>query len=276
MSADGSNKLTDRHYWDEFWSESGLPIEARHSAENPLLNAQLDVIDRHFAPDESKTILEIGGAPGGYLAYFVKNFAYKAHAIDYSATGCDKLRKNFRLLGLNVEVYQADIFSENLAMPQFDVVYSLGFIEHFQDVRPIVAKHVEFLKPGGMLLIGVPHFLKVYQSILRPLAPDVMEGHNLDTLDLDRWDFIEREFGLQAIFKEYVGGIQPGIMSSILNAGAKRNTLMVRSVTLLLRVYARLVSVTDVIIPVKKWIQRVNGKKVSAYAIAVYRKPLLQ
>lgn len=37
-------------------------------------------------------------------------------------------------------------------MQLFDIVYSLGFVEHFEDLNIVIKKHTELLKPAGILL----------------------------------------------------------------------------------------------------------------------------
>jgi ubiquinone/menaquinone biosynthesis C-methylase UbiE len=50
----------------------------------------------------------------------------------------------------------------------FDVVYSLGVVEHFPETEKALSEHVRVLKPGGTLYFTTPHLsiatlLKVYQ-----------------------------------------------------------------------------------------------------------------
>lgn len=50
----------------------------------------------------------------------------------------------------------------------FDVVYSLGVVEHFPETAQAIAEHVRVLKPGGRMFVTTPHLslatvFKVYQ-----------------------------------------------------------------------------------------------------------------
>jgi 2-polyprenyl-3-methyl-5-hydroxy-6-metoxy-1,4-benzoquinol methylase len=38
----------------------------------------------------------------------------------------------------------------------FDIVWSQGLIEHFEDPAAVVCRHVECCRPGGIVLISVP------------------------------------------------------------------------------------------------------------------------
>lgn len=75
-------------------------------------------------------------------------------------------------------------FSENI----FDVVYSLGVIEHFQETSVALAEHVRVLKRGGMLFLTTPHlsiatFYKYYQfyrsGLYRYNTFEAVRGRNL-------------------------------------------------------------------------------------------------
>ena len=102
----------------------------------------MKTFDRFLPRSRNLTVLEIGGAPGRYLVYMSKNLNYKIHALDYSVIGCKKTLENFKLLGLEGNVYQKDLFLDDISsLPRFDIVYSLGFIEHFANLETVIEKH---------------------------------------------------------------------------------------------------------------------------------------
>ena len=72
-----------------------------------------------------------------------------------------------------------DIFSYPFKPATFDVVYSAGVIEHFDDPREIVRIHVDLLKPGGKALITVPNLGGIYGRILGYCDPENLALHNL-------------------------------------------------------------------------------------------------
>jgi len=202
------NKLTEKQHWDDYWENIELPIEIKMSADNLLLNEELKVFEKYL-PQKPLSVLEIGGAPGQYLAYFHNQFGYKVSCLDYSEIGCQKTDKNFKMLGIPVSVYHKDLFAENLGLPQFDLVYSMGLIEHFEDVSGVIEKHLKLLKPGGTLLLGLPNFRGINYLFLKFLAPKLLKQHNLKTMDTRTWTSFEHEFKLETIFKGYIGGFEP-------------------------------------------------------------------
>ena len=125
------------------------------------------------------TAAEIGGAPGQYLAYVHRSLGYRVTCVDFSATGCAKTVENFRLLGIPGDVIQADITTDAADLPAFDVVYSLGLIEHFADRRQIVENHARLVRPGGYLVLGVPNFRGLTGWFMRTLAPSTYATHEI-------------------------------------------------------------------------------------------------
>ena len=207
-----ASALTDETYWDAYWRQLKLPVEVDEKRSRPYEREILRVFKRFVPKDPASQALEIGGAPGGYLAYVSRTFGHSAHAIDSSPVGCLKLEENFRYLGIPVGVYCRDVLEGDLSdLPRFDLVYSLGVIEHFSDPAPMVRKHVELAKPGGLIVLGLPNFRGISRPILKWTRPELFSAHNLGTMDLRTWTGFERELRLEVPFRGYVGGWEPRI-----------------------------------------------------------------
>lgn len=202
------DKLTEKKHWDTYWENFTLPSEITESTDNLLLREELKVFKKYL-PKGKKTVLEIGGAPGQYLVYFYKQFGYEVSCLDYSEIGCEKTKENFKLLDIPVKVYHKDIFSDLSGIPKFDVVYSMGLIEHFNDVSIIIKRHLDLLKPGGTLIMGLPNFRGINKLFLRFLAPEMLKQHNLSTMNISSWENFEKDLQIQPMFKGYVGGFEP-------------------------------------------------------------------
>jgi SAM-dependent methyltransferase len=252
--------LTDRSYWDDYWNSFSLPRECTRQPRSFYLNAILDVFDRHLPRNPNLSIAEVGGAPGQYLAYMYKHFGYHVTCVDYSATGCRRTAENFRLLGIPGEVIEADIFADDPTLPQFDVVYSLGLIEHFADRTPIVERHVRLLKPGGYLVLGVPNFRGVNGWFMRSLGPDVYAAHDIEAMDLDGWRTFEERLGLETVFKAYVGGFEPSIFK-------RREQKRLGNLVPYLIAYG----LFRLLHRHFGFLRRFNNSNLSGYAMAVYR-----
>jgi len=255
------DKLTEQQYWDDYWENLSLPAEIKKTKNNHYLNEILGVLDKNLPRDSNLSVLEIGGSPGQYLSYLYKNFGYKIHSLDYSPIGCLKTEENFRLLNIPCEVYNADFFSEDANLPQFDIVYSLGLIEHFLDTNLVIEKHLKLLKKEGWLLIGMPNFNGINGFFLKVLAQDLLSKHNLKVMDIKNWKSFEKKFNLQPLFRGYVGGFAPSVFNRW-----ERKTV----VTLIFKTTAKILSL--LFCSHFKFIRKYNSKNVSGYVIGIYKK----
>ena len=196
--------LTSSDHWDDVWLASSLPSEVV-KGRRAYVDAITDVFDTHLA---SGTAIELGGAVGAWAAYLIRNRAYDLTILDYAPAGVSLTRRNLDLLGLQADVVLGDMFAADLG--QFDLVYSLGVIEHFDDTCGAVAAHLRFAKPGGMIMVGCPNYRGANKAFARYVAPAKLAEHNLNAMRIDQWPaMFERKLGLTPIFRGYVGGFEP-------------------------------------------------------------------
>jgi SAM-dependent methyltransferase len=256
---DEASALTDEAFWDAYWRQLRLPVEVTDTRSSPYQREILRVFKRFVPEGRDLRAIEIGGAPGGYLAYIARTFSHETSAIDSSAVGCRKLEENFQLLHIPVSVYCRDVLEGDLSdLPRFDLVYSLGVIEHFTDPLPMIRKHVALAKPGGLVILGLPNFLGVSRPILRLTRPELSSAHNLRTMDLRTWAGFEREMGLEVLFRGYVGGWEPRIYA------IRQQHMRGQWVNVPIRAAAK---VMDALGPIR----RLNARAWSGYAMGVYR-----
>jgi hypothetical protein len=71
-------------------------------------------------------------------------------------------------------------------------------IERFDDLTAVVSRHADLVQPGGHLLLGCPNFRGVPRVFLERLSLELLADHNLDSMDVRRWDRFESELGLEA------------------------------------------------------------------------------
>src|SRR6266851_3138519 len=103
--------------------------------------------------------------------------------LDYSVTGVDAAKRFVSSLHVQADIRQEDIFHHSFRESSFDVVGSFGLIEHFDDPREIIRKHVQLVRPGGIALIVIPDYLGVYGRWQRYFDPENLEIHNTKIMD---------------------------------------------------------------------------------------------
>ncbi|MDF1579415.1 MAG: methyltransferase domain-containing protein [Desulfuromonadales bacterium] len=192
-----SEPRTTPEYWQK---ETGRfsPFEVR---DNPFST----VLDRFLPKDSALTCVEIGAYPGGNLCYLTKRFGYKPFAIEYR-NDTEDIGQLFEFNELPPpEIFEEDFL--DFSGRTFDVVTSFGFVEHFDDPQAVICKHVEFLKPGGYLVLSVPHFGGM-QGLLRKLVltteaiAELFATHNMDIMQLGAVKNALQ--GLDVLFLEHV------------------------------------------------------------------------
>jgi len=254
--------LTDKKYWDNYWRNITLPMEIKYNRADPFINEILKIYKRHLPVNPEFSLLEIGGAPGQYLAFFNKTFQYQISLLDFSEIGLKKAEENLRILNIPCTFYEINIMSDSLnSLPLFDIVFSQGFLEHFRDPGVVLKKHLELLKPGGLLLLGIPNLRGIYSFFLKILAPEMLKKHNLAVMDRNTWSVLEAEEGLRSVFKGYIGGFEPKIMDRI-----EKKTLVTRFFRIIVKI---LIAIFSRHFP---GLRRFNSKIFSGYFIGIYNK----
>lgn len=205
-------RLTDKQYWDGLYTDAGVPpvvavpesrvkrVIKRLLGERlmDLMSAYDDyllwkVVLPRYLPQSCAGLLalEVGSAPGDFLVRFARTFGVTPFGVEYSHQGAERNRAAFIVAGLAPDnVIEADFLSECFQQDyreHFDIVISRGFIEHFEDVEAVVARHVDVLRPGGLLLILIPNLRGVYYAWTRAFNPAQLPLHNLEVMKAERF-----------------------------------------------------------------------------------------
>ena len=157
------------HAIKDFYSKLKFPgkytiadLEYHH----PLMrNMYLDAIDKHV--DNNQQVLDIG-AGTGYIANLFAN-KYQGsnfHAIDFSDS--IKFGQDFAQQSniTNISFVQENFLNFD-SHKQYDVIICQGVLHHIPDYPLAVEKIKKYLKPDGVLLLGLYHpFGKLLQKIL--------------------------------------------------------------------------------------------------------------
>jgi len=79
--------LTDTEFWNSYWRKVALPVEIKRGS-SLYLDEILRIFDRYLPRVASASVLEIGGAPGQYVAYVSQRIGAEPHVLDVSPIGC--------------------------------------------------------------------------------------------------------------------------------------------------------------------------------------------
>lgn len=251
-------RLTDERFWDEYWSHVVVPttIDLRVPFERALSGFLRRVLE-----GRSGTALEIGCAPGKWLAFVAEERGLRPAGIEYSQAGISATRRNFEAHAIEPEALIVGDFFDITPEPRYDVVMSFGFIEHFDDPVPVVRRHVDWLKPGGLLVIGVPNFTGIHGALQRVLGPETYAAHNLEVMRPEWARACAAQLGLELAEVSWMAGFEPAL--PVVEAG--RRGLGVVGARIALGIGRRLRR--------SPLLDGVNGPRVSAYLAWAAQKP---
>jgi ubiquinone/menaquinone biosynthesis C-methylase UbiE len=124
--------------------------------------------------DERK-VLEVGCGRGLTLLEFAKRGA-TVTGVDYARSAvsfCNSLKeeacKNGNDKRISAEFLYGDARSLPFGNEEFDIVYSVGLLEHFQEPSAILAEQCRVLKPGGVVIVQVPQKYSAYTILKKVL-----------------------------------------------------------------------------------------------------------
>lgn len=157
MSKSGKSVVEPGHeIWDREWRKHNHKLHL-----NPNQKV-VDVIRECFNDQlKHKKILELGAGSGSDIIYLAQNGA-EGYAIDLSSESVENIRYWTKRKGVNLKIIKADI--KNIPFPDnyFDAVYSVGVMEHFRTLMPLLQEQIRVIKPGGFLIVDVPQKYTLY------------------------------------------------------------------------------------------------------------------
>lgn len=178
-----TTSLTSQFYWDRTWIDSEIPPPVDLS-DKSLRNHATLAMHRHFeevlAPLRGRQarMIELGCAQSKWLPYFARHWGFQVAGLDTSDLGCQRAREMLAAAGVRGEIERGDMFDPPREMRErFDVVLSLGLVEHFTDTASAVTACAAFARPGGTVLTIIPNVNGIPGLLQRTLDRDVYDVH---------------------------------------------------------------------------------------------------
>jgi len=156
--------------------------------------------------------LEIGSAPGRVSIELWRRLGIVPFGLEYTKAGVQAQKTLYRRFGLSEDlVMYGDLFDDAWRKPHaeaFDLVASFGFIEHFGDPGAVLTRHLELLRPGGLLVVTVPNLNDStwYGWLVRRFNPAVYAIHNPRTCTREVLAKLASSLGCDIIHCDTLGG----------------------------------------------------------------------
>lgn len=143
----------DTKFWEGYWGN----ITRENFAE--AAKGNLFWLRKPFLKylPKSGKILEAGCGPG-YVVLALQKMGYNIEGVEWSNEIVEAVKKVMP----EVAIRAGDVTAMPVADGFYDAIISLGVVEHRQaGPEPFLKESFRILKPGGTLLISVPHFSAV-------------------------------------------------------------------------------------------------------------------
>jgi cyclopropane fatty-acyl-phospholipid synthase-like methyltransferase len=111
-----------------------------------------DAVLASCALDQTMHLMDFGSGTGLLLEQIAPHVG-KITAVDISPAMNQQLREKLDRLGCPVEIIEADLEKNSLAL-QFDGIISSMTMHHIADIPVMLAKFHEMLKPGGFIALA--------------------------------------------------------------------------------------------------------------------------
>lgn len=142
--------------WDRVWLRKGLLIRLVSLGRNFYNLFFKRLLLGYIKPETD--IIELGCGTAGLGLLLASNFN-KYHGVDISPVIIESARHDARRKGIDNMTFSVadcrnlDREHEN----KFDLAWSQGLVEHFDNPNVVVQSHIRVVKPGGTILISVPY-----------------------------------------------------------------------------------------------------------------------
>ncbi len=182
-----------KEYFDLNWQERKEKTHNYFTTSSPQTQLQLafqnhyELFKKLFFKEKRGKSLEVGCGRGNLSLYFA-NDGWDAHLLDQSKSAINVAKENFNSLNLKGNFFVGDANSLPFESEMFDVVFSVGLLEHFEEVSQTIKEQARILKKDG-IFIGyvVPERKLNVQTFFKPLNKTLSFLKKIIDPDVDKF-----------------------------------------------------------------------------------------
>lgn len=218
-------RLTDASTWAKRHSTQQLPSSQAYKIPKTF-REQHALFQRMLPTGPGVRMLEIGCFPGGFLEYFHRILGHTVTGLEYVRSSCETCRTMLESRHIPATIIHGDLFKDdwNTEIASWDIVFSAGLIEHFDDSSPAIERHLQLVAPGGHCVITLPNHSGLNGRILKTINRPLWELHNrMDAIQVrrafERSPSCERFELLCCHYVEHIGLWNCGVYESLNKLG---------------------------------------------------------
>lgn len=232
-----NTKLSEKSYWDAILSAAKLPLRVKMKQYSPwLINT---FFSETLKTTNYRTLLEAGAGSSAWLPFLASEYGLRVSGLDYSEEGCRICEENLKMQGINYdEVICTDIFKWT-GTKKYDIIISLGLIEHFDNPVEILQIFGQHLQKGGTVITVVPNLIGFSGWLTKVFIPDVYKIHK--RISKEDLRTMHQNSGFKILRNDYTGFFYP----MIIPWNVKDKGLFFRNKTFLRRITLKLLELSN-------------------------------
>jgi len=145
--------------WDYQWQQFSKNIFFK-----PNIKVTNEIINLFSGKVFKLKVLEVGAGSGSDCITLAKKGA-EVSALDFSKNALEVYQQLAKNKGIKIKKILADCQKIPIQDNYFDLVFSVGLIEHFKNPVPVIQEQLRVLKRGGFLVIDVPQTYNPYTIV---------------------------------------------------------------------------------------------------------------
>jgi 2-polyprenyl-3-methyl-5-hydroxy-6-metoxy-1,4-benzoquinol methylase len=198
-----AGKYTDQQYWNRYYK----PSSAQREQIEKICSEYDELWEKwiHSCSTPPRTVIEIGAYPGRYIAYFGSKYNLEVTGLDFNSD-TEKIKTSMETMGVdNYHLVHAD-FLKHQPDKKYDLVFSNGFIEHFENYQDVLDLHVPYLNENGALMVMIPNLRYTRKYFGLAVDRANLEMHNLKCMNLGTFKEFAKRNHLHIVHLGYFGG----------------------------------------------------------------------
>jgi ubiquinone/menaquinone biosynthesis C-methylase UbiE len=145
-----------------------------------------ELIKKETNHNNGKKVLEIGCGRGSLSCYF-SDANYDCTLLDLSENVINIAKEIFSKNNLNANFIVGDANNLNIENDSFDIIFSIGLLEHFEDIVKPLSEQIRVLAKGGIWFgYIVPEYIDNVQKDYEWIN-DILKGYYQQNKDVNKY-----------------------------------------------------------------------------------------